>query len=44
MGIDLYVRKRLLNVGHILLKGVSMQRSFEEKNKEDLNWSRLEIL
>ena len=37
---------RLLNVRRILEKVVSMQHSFEEilKNKEDLNWSLLEIL
>ena len=30
MCISLYVLKRLLNVGHILEKGLSMQHSFEE--------------
>ena len=39
---SIYVPKRLLNVGHVLGKGVSMQNIFEEfffleKNKKDLN-------
>ena len=43
--IGLYVLKGLLNKRHILEKVMSMQNSFGEfsENKEELNWSLLEI-
>ena len=45
--IGLYVRQRLLNVRHILEKSYVNDTQFVksfQKNKEELNWSLLEIL